>query len=318
MNTPTVTLLTALPLLAGCGLGLSTLAKDSGDTAALTGEDDDDGGGGGSGSGGSDTGLSDGGGGSGGGTGSGDGTGTECYDDDGDGVDTCSGDCDDTDAATHPGAAENDHPTDCMRDADGDGWGDATAGSPIVPGSDCDDTTLALQQDDEDGDGSSTCDGDCDDFDNTRSPLFTETPFDGVDTDCDGDDGGAIIVATGSGAQPIADYATTESSAVASGCGTIIDLEITVDITHTWQGDLAVDLASPAGTSVRLHDRTGSSADNLQGTYSISGGTLTPATSLSAFIGGSGDGSWTLYVEDGAASDTGTLNSWSTTLWCSG
>ena len=317
MTMRTLPLLLGLPLLAGCGLGLSTLAKDSGDTATPADDDDDDDDdddGGGSGS--SDTGFSGSGGDS--GAGAGGDTGPECLDDDGDGVDTCNGDCDDGDAATHPGAAEKDDATACMRDSDGDGWGDAAATSPIVPGSDCDDTTLALQQDDEDGDGSSTCDGDCDDFDATRSPLLAETPFDGVDSDCDGDDGGTIIVATGSGGLAITDYSTTSSTASASGCGTVVDVEVTLDITHTWRGDLTVDLAAPSGTSVRLHDRSGGSSDNIQGTYSVSGGTLTPATSLSGFVGASGDGTWTLSVADGAGGDSGTLNSWSTTLWCSG
>lgn len=311
MASPARALLLTLPLLAGCGLGLQTLAKDSSDTGrAGTADEDDDGGGAGGGS--SDTGFS----GSGGGTGGDDGP--ECFDDDGDGVDTCNGDCDDSDAATHPGAAEKDDPTACMRDADGDGWGDAAAASPITPGSDCDDTTLALQQDDQDGDGASTCDGDCDDFDALRSPLLSETPFDGVDSDCDGEDGGAIIVATGSGGGSITDYNTTTSTASASGCGTVLDLEVAVDITHTWRGDLTVDLSGPSGTSVRLHDRSGSSSDDIRGTYAVSGGSLTPASSLSSFIGTNGDGTWSLVVEDNAGGDSGSLNSWSATLWCSG
>ena len=48
-------------------------------------------------------------------------------------------DCDDNDPLTFPGAAENDSNSDCMTDADGDGYGDANAASPIIAGSDCDD-----------------------------------------------------------------------------------------------------------------------------------------------------------------------------------
>ena len=54
------------------------------------------------------------------------------------------GDCDDSDPNTFPGSAENESPTACMTDADGDGWGDADPpgeggpGEP-VPGTDCDD-----------------------------------------------------------------------------------------------------------------------------------------------------------------------------------
>ncbi|MCP3980554.1 MAG: PKD domain-containing protein, partial [bacterium] len=51
-------------------------------------------------------------------------------------------DCDDTSgtaADTHPGAAPNDSLVACMRDVDGDGWGDSSAVGAITPGTDCDD-----------------------------------------------------------------------------------------------------------------------------------------------------------------------------------
>ena len=41
---------------------------------------------------------------------------------------------------TFPGAAELDSETECMTDADGDGYGAATPASGVTPGSDCDDT----------------------------------------------------------------------------------------------------------------------------------------------------------------------------------
>jgi len=296
------------PLLAGCALGLSPYAKDTADSG-IPGSADDGGGGSGS-DGGADTGL-----GNGGGAG---GDGADCVDEDGDGVDTCSGDCDDDDPATHPGAAENDSTTACMRDADGDGWGDDSATSPITPGTDCDDTTLALQQNDDDGDGVSSCEGDCDDRDPTRAPGLTETPFDGVDTDCDGEDGGAIITASGTGGLGIYDYSTTTSTASTSGCGTIQSVTVAVNITHTYQGDLTLELRGPSGVSVTLHDRTGSGADHIIGVYADSGGSLVPADALSAFEGTSGDGTWTFDVTDNVGGDQGTIDSWSLTLYCSG
>lgn len=294
-----------LPLLAGCSLGLSAW-KDSGDTGRI-GQIDDEGGGGGSGS--SDTGF---------GSGDGGDDGEDCVDADGDGIDTCNDDCDDSDPATHPGAAENDSTLACMRDADGDGWGDADATSPIVPGTDCDDSTLTLQQNDDDNDGASTCDGDCDDRDPSRAPGFPETPFDGVDSDCDGEDGGAIISASGSGGRPINDNSTTTSSATVSGCGTVQSVEVSVDISHTYQGDLTVELRGPSGVSATLHDRSGSGTDDIVGTYATSGGSITPVDSLYVFTNENGDGIWTLEIEDHAFVDTGTLNAWSITLYCSG
>ena len=52
---------------------------------------------------------------------------------------TRTGDCDDASARTFPGAAPKDSATACMKDADGDGYGDASATGTVTPGSDCDD-----------------------------------------------------------------------------------------------------------------------------------------------------------------------------------
>ncbi|MFN8588218.1 MAG: proprotein convertase P-domain-containing protein [Candidatus Eisenbacteria bacterium] len=90
----------------------------------------------------------------------------------------------------------------------------------------------------------------------------------------------------------------------------IASVQVGVNITHTWRGDLSVDVIHGA-TTVRLHNHTGSSADNIIGTYPT---TLTPAASLSAFNGQSSAGTWSLTVIDNASSDTGTLNQWCLTL----
>jgi hypothetical protein len=49
------------------------------------------------------------------------------------------GDCDDTSSRTFPGAAPNDDPQACMRDTDGDDYGDINPPSGVTPGTDCDD-----------------------------------------------------------------------------------------------------------------------------------------------------------------------------------
>ena len=51
--------------------------------------------------------------------------------------------------------------------------------------------------------------------------------------------------------------------------GTINDLRIKVNISHTYIGDLRVDLVAPDGTAVVLHNNAGGSADDLIKTYSI-------------------------------------------------
>ena len=69
--------------------------------------------------------------------------GVEMVDNDGDGWDS-EVDCDDGDAAVFPGSAELDSDTACMRDADGDGYGDLSATAPVEPGSDCDDNDASV------------------------------------------------------------------------------------------------------------------------------------------------------------------------------
>ena len=59
------------------------------------------------------------------------------------GTSSQTGDCDDLDPFAFPGSAENDSATDCMRDVDGDGYGDSNpTNSNVTSGTDCDDTFL--------------------------------------------------------------------------------------------------------------------------------------------------------------------------------
>ncbi|MBO85828.1 MAG: hypothetical protein CL927_10740, partial [Deltaproteobacteria bacterium] len=241
-------------------------------------------------------------------------------DDDGDGIDTCSGDCDDADSDTYPGAAENEsNSVLCMRDRDDDGYGDAAAGGDISPGTDCDDSDADLSPADGDGDGVSTCGGDCDDRDPTRSPDEQEIPGDGSDSDCDGDDGGFEVEASGAGGPgyDIEDNATIRSQAMVSTCATVWDISVGVDITHTYVGDLYITLYSPAGRSVLLHDRDGGTQEDLSGVYEVGNvGSLTSAEDLAALIGAGGTGTWTLEVSDAVSFDDGQLNSWFLVLTC--
>ena len=111
-------------------------------------------------------------------------------------------DCDDTDPTTHPEAPEqlDGADNDCNGviddglstfDEDGDCYCTASyctgsvnkACASVEPG-DCDDTDAALNLDDVDGDGFSTCDDDCDDND----PALESADRDGdTSTTCDGD-----------------------------------------------------------------------------------------------------------------------------------
>ena len=75
-------------------------------------------------------------------------------------------------------------------------------------------------------------------------------------------------------------------------------LAVSVDIEHTWQGDLKVELLKNGTSVATLHDKTGGSADNVTTTTS-----LTPAQAG----GDAGKATWSLRVTDSAAQDTGSI-----------
>ena len=89
------------------------------------------------------------------------------------------------------------------------------------------------------------------------------------------------------------------------------DVNIPIDILHTYIGDLNVDVMSPQGTIVRLHARTGSSTDDLILTYDDGVTNPDGPGTLSNFVGEPVNGVWTLTVIDAAGGDTGTLQNWS-------
>ncbi len=100
-----------------------------------------------------------------------------------------------------------------------------------------------------------------------------------------------------------------------SGCnGTISQVLVPMDISHTWKGDIDLELQSPGGTTVKLHDNTGGSSDDIKGIY---GDDLSPEGSLSDFNGASANGTWTLTAVDTVTFlDDGTLNDWSVIAAC--
>ncbi|MGW2521970.1 M4 family metallopeptidase [Streptomyces sp. NPDC001617] len=81
------------------------------------------------------------------------------------------------------------------------------------------------------------------------------------------------------------------------------NLQVTPNISHTWRGDLVIDLVGPSGASYRLKNFSSSdSADNVTDTYTVN------ASSESA------NGTWKLKVQDQAAQDVGSINSWKITF----
>jgi subtilisin-like proprotein convertase family protein len=105
------------------------------------------------------------------------------------------------------------------------------------------------------------------------------------------------------------------------------DVNLTVNITHTYDSDLTLSLITPATTSIPLATRLGGSGDNYRNTVFDdeattpigSGsppftGTFKPEGQLSVADGASGAGSWKLKVVDSAGLDTGTIDNWTLTL----
>ncbi|HSF90535.1 MAG TPA: proprotein convertase P-domain-containing protein, partial [Saprospiraceae bacterium] len=91
--------------------------------------------------------------------------------------------------------------------------------------------------------------------------------------------------------------------------GTIRDIKVEIDITHTFISDLIVNLVSPAGTAITLHNLSGGNADNIIKTYQVSN---LPA--LATLEGGPIQGDWKLKISDVAGQDVGKLNRWKLTI----
>jgi uncharacterized repeat protein (TIGR01451 family) len=134
--------------------------------------------------------------------------------------------------------------------------------------------------------------------------------------------------------------AVVTSTLDVSGAGTsILDVNATTFITHTFASDLDITLTSPAGTVVTLSTDNGAGNDNVfngtvwddsanpggQVPYTTNDGLATdhayanltlasplvPEEAMGAFIGEDPNGTWTITISDDRASDGGSLASWS-------
>ena len=108
---------------------------------------------------------------------------------------------------------------------------------------------------------------------------------------------------------------------------TIDDVNVTLNITHTWAADLDVYLNAPTGTWVLLFAKVGFYGENFVNTVlddeastSITSGSAPlsgsyrPQEALSTFDGEPSFGWWVLGIVDALEGETGTLDSWSLEL----
>ena len=124
----------------------------------------------------------------------------------------------------------------------------------------------------------------------------------------------------------IVDLGTAVSNLQVNQNVTLSDVNVRVQINHTYVGDLIVSLRSPAGTTVTLLSRPACGDNNMNVTFDDSSGfnlqnhcagttpwysgVARPYQPLSAFNGQSSTGTWTLTVSDNAGGDSGTLADW--------
>ncbi len=142
-------------------------------------------------------------------------------------------------------------------------------------------------------------------------------------------DFGTVAVAevstyTQSSPKTLGDNRTVIATLNVTDSHTILDLNVTIDITHANDEDLSATLISPAGTRVPLFCRVGGTGDNFtdtmfddQATTPISAGTapftgsFIPASPLAVLANESVNGTWSLEIRDYTKGNRGTLNYWS-------
>jgi subtilisin-like proprotein convertase family protein len=105
------------------------------------------------------------------------------------------------------------------------------------------------------------------------------------------------------------------------------DVNVTININHTWDADLEIKLVGPNATEVILASAVGGQDDDfINTTFDDDAdtpiadgsapftGSFQPTGSLANFNGSQSAGDWSLVITDNANGDEGTLNNWSLQL----
>ncbi|HSS03460.1 MAG TPA: proprotein convertase P-domain-containing protein, partial [Kofleriaceae bacterium] len=135
--------------------------------------------------------------------------------------------------------------------------------------------------------------------DRTAPDFFPVVIF-GVDPE-NGDRRHVVIATDVPRAIPDNNATGIASALPVTGNGTVGTLSLSLNITHRFRGDLVVTLVAPDGTSFIVRNRQGGSADNI----------IINNLAIPTFNGRTAAGTWQLRVQDRAARNVGTLNSWS-------
>ncbi|MBL0333943.1 MAG: proprotein convertase P-domain-containing protein [Chitinophagaceae bacterium] len=120
----------------------------------------------------------------------------------------------------------------------------------------------------------------------------------------------------------------------------VTGVDITINMTHTWDADMIINLKAPNGQVLNLVNARGGSGDNFTNTVISSASATSLATGTSPFTGtfaadanalnaptafpqtttsfpalfGTGNGTWTLAMRDNALGDFGILTNWVVTV----
>ncbi len=90
-----------------------------------------------------------------------------------------------------------------------------------------------------------------------------------------------------------------------SANGDVTSVSVSVEIIHSWIGDLRVSLHSPAGTRVVLHDHEGANGDDIIRTWASDN-----FAELQRLQSEGVRGDWRLHIADRASADVGRLLHW--------
>ena len=122
------------------------------------------------------------------------------------------------------------------------------------------------------------------------------------------------------------DLQTVISTVTIDDAVEIDDLNVTMNIVHSFTGDLIITLIAPTGEQATLFSQQGGGGNDIRATFDDEAaasitegfapfdGVFRPITPLSVFDGVASEGNWTLQIADVFGIDSGVLLDWAITL----
>ena len=142
-------------------------------------------------------------------------------------------------------------------------------------------------------------------------------------TTANDDLGSCILYPSTDTPKQLVDYGTMTSTLAVADIFTVGDTNVTLNIGHTYVGDVTIALVAPDSSQVVLVNQVGGGGDNFVNTVlddeadtSIAGGTapftghFLPSQPLGILDGKASSGDWKLVITDSYWGDTGTLYNW--------